>query len=128
MGEAAHQTGWPGLRVGTDRNVFNGHAAGAGLDQGFKRIRILAQYQCSQGSLAADRPEAARGVRRIYARRPSDYPTSEALQLALKGGEGRECGDAAIADDDVGSPLQDRLDEQQDVFSIILIVCIGVDN
>jgi hypothetical protein len=37
-------------------------------------------------------------------------------------------GDAAVADDDVGAALQDRLDKRGDVAAVILVIGVGVDD
>ena len=99
-----------------------------GLDDGLERVREARDHLQRDRGVAVVGAEARGRVGHLRRGRAPHHPRAQALQHALRAWEVLDRPDLPIADDHVGPPRKDRLDEPLDVRGGVLVVGIRVDD
>ena len=116
------------LGVRPDLDVVDGHEHLARLDDRLQRVGELGDHLHLQRGLAVVGAEARGGVGDGGARGAADHGAAQVLELLLERREVLDLAGLAVADDHVGAPGQDRLDQLLDVAAVVLVVGVGVDD
>ena len=126
--DAAHQARLTGLGIGAHGDVDDRHPADSGLDECLQGISVVAEDGQTQRRLASEGPESTGGIRDGDPGGSLHHPTAPFLQGSLERRKVLQRRHPPVADDDVGPPLQNRLDQPSDILPPILVVGVCVDD
>lgn len=98
------------------------------LDEGLLHVGVVAGEVHPAGGVAGEGTKTCLGIPDRPAGHPTGHPGGEFVAPDLPAGHVVEGVDLAVADDDIGLPVEDGPEELRDLSSVVLEVGVGVDD